>query len=132
MMVSIPLKIGMSIMKYVDKGWGYEVWIANKSEYCGKLLFFEKGKKCSWHYHKLKDETFYLQSGKMVLLYSDKDWVTKDNFEKHADRTLLTPGMSFHIPTGRKHQMIALEDSELFEFSTEHFDEDSHRIVKGD
>jgi len=28
--------------------------------------------------------------------------------------------------------MIALEDTELFEFSTQHFDEDSHRIKKGD
>jgi len=28
--------------------------------------------------------------------------------------------------------MIALEDSELFEFSTQHFDEDSYRIIKGD
>jgi hypothetical protein len=28
--------------------------------------------------------------------------------------------------------MIALQDSELFEFSTQHFDSDSHRIVKGD
>jgi hypothetical protein len=25
-----------------------------------------------------------------------------------------------------------LEDTELFEFSTEHFDEDSYRIEKGD
>ena len=29
-------------------------------------------------------------------------------------------------------QMEALEDTELFEFSTQHFDEDSHRIEKGD
>jgi hypothetical protein len=28
--------------------------------------------------------------------------------------------------------MIALEDTELFEFSTQHFDEDSIRIIKGD
>jgi len=28
--------------------------------------------------------------------------------------------------------MVALEDTELFEFSTEHFDEDSYRIEKGD
>jgi hypothetical protein len=27
-------------------------------------------------------------------------------------------------------RMIAIEDTELFEFSTEHFDEDSHRIIK--
>ena len=28
------------------KGWGFEDWIAN-GEYCGKLLFFEKGKRKS-------------------------------------------------------------------------------------
>jgi hypothetical protein len=28
--------------------------------------------------------------------------------------------------------MEALEDSELFEFSTQHFDSDSHRLIKGD
>ena len=38
---------------YVPKGWGYEHWIVNKKEYCGKILFFKKGKRCSWHYHKL-------------------------------------------------------------------------------
>ena len=29
------------------KGWGYEKWIVNKDEYCGKLLHIIKGKKCS-------------------------------------------------------------------------------------
>jgi len=28
--------------------------------------------------------------------------------------------------------MEALEDAELFEFSTQHFDSDSHRLVRGD
>ena len=56
-----------SNIKFVPKGWGYEKWICNTSEYCGKLLFINKGKRCSWHYHLLKDETFYLQSGKIHL-----------------------------------------------------------------
>jgi len=30
------------------------------------------------------------------------------------------------------HQMETLEDSELLEFSTQHFETDSHRLVKGD
>tara|TARA_B100001029_G_scaffold45151_1_gene35639 strand:+ start:791 stop:958 length:168 start_codon:yes stop_codon:yes gene_type:complete len=47
-------------IKFVPKGWGYEKWICNTPDYCGKILFFEKGKRCSWHYHLLKDETFYL------------------------------------------------------------------------
>jgi hypothetical protein len=28
--------------------------------------------------------------------------------------------------------MVALEDAELFEFSTQHFDSDSHRLKPGD
>ena len=48
-----------SKIKIVPKGWGYEKWIVNTEEYCGKLLHLIKGKKCSWHYHTLKDETFY-------------------------------------------------------------------------
>ena len=46
--------------------------------------------------------------------------------------TLLTPGDSFEVPVNTPHRLTALEDSELFEFSTKHYEEDSHRIVKGD
>ena len=45
-------------IKFVPKGWGFEKWIVNNEEYCGKLLYFAKGKRCSWHYHVLKDEVF--------------------------------------------------------------------------
>ncbi len=113
-------------MKYVEKGWGWERWIVNNEEYCGKLLFFNCGKRCSWHYHVLKDEVFYLQSGKMMIFYSEDDDITK------ANQLILRAGDNFHVHRGLRHQMVALEDSELFEFSTQHFDSDSHRILKGD
>tara|TARA_A100001515_G_scaffold140739_1_gene136800 strand:+ start:322 stop:696 length:375 start_codon:yes stop_codon:yes gene_type:complete len=113
-------------MKYVSKGWGYEKWIVNKKDYCGKLLFFNKGKQCSWHYHKKKDEVFYLQSGKMIVRYSEGD-----NPET-AEEIILEPGQNFYVPPLLRHQMYALEDSELMEFSTQHFDEDSFRVRKGD
>jgi quercetin dioxygenase-like cupin family protein len=113
-------------MKFVKKGWGYEKWIVNKEEYCGKLLFFNKGKRCSWHYHKIKDEVFYLQSGKMIVKFSEEEEI------EQAEEVLLEPGQNFYIYPGLKHQMIALEDSELYEFSTEHFEEDSYRVIKGD
>ena len=102
----------MPKIKHVNKGWGYEKWIVNKEEYCGKLLFFNKGKRCSWHYHKVKDEVFYLQSGMLMVYYSDGDDITA------AKQKILKPGQNFHIPVGLRHQMVALEDSELFEFST--------------
>ncbi len=113
-------------MKHVEKGWGWERWIVNCDEYCGKLLYFDNGKRCSWHYHKLKDEVFYLQSGLMMVYYSENDDLTK------AEQQLLTAGDNFHVYRGLRHQMVAFQDSELFEFSTTHFDSDSYRIVKGD
>ena len=111
---------------FVPKGWGHEKWIVNNEMYCGKLLYLEKGKRCSWHYHKIKDETFYLQSGLISLYYGWDEDIGK------AEMIVLEPGDKFHIPIGLKHQMVALLDSELFEFSTQHFDSDSHRIKKGD
>lgn len=115
-----------SSIKLVPKGWGFEKWIVNNEEYCGKLLYFVKGKKCSWHYHILKDETFYIQSGKILLLYGEEDELTS------SDELILEKGDRFHITRGMRHQMTALEDTELFEFSTQHFDSDSIRIIKGD
>ena len=113
-------------IKFVPKGWGFEKWIVNCEEYCGKLLYFVKGKRCSWHYHKLKDEVFYIQSGKLVVRFSEDDDLN------NAEQVTLGPGDNFHVYRGLRHQMYALEDTELFEFSTQHFDSDSYRIVKGD
>ena len=113
-------------IKFVPKGWGFEKWIVNCEEYCGKILFIAKDKQCSWHFHKQKDEVFYVQSGKIKIYYG---W--DDNIDL-ASIAFLERGSKFHVPTGLRHRMYALEDTELFEFSTEHFDEDSYRVVKGD
>lgn len=111
---------------FVPKGWGFEKWLVNNEKYCGKLLYFVKGKKCSWHYHVIKDEVFYIQSGKIQLFYGESD------NRKESSSTILEKGDSFHIRVGLRHQMLALEDTELFEFSTQHFDEDSIKVIKGD
>ena len=53
--------------------------------------------------------------------------------DKKLSKTItLIEGDKFHVPTGLKHQMFALKDTELFEFSTQHFDSDSNRIERGD
>tara|TARA_R100000458_G_C8173595_1_gene173174 strand:- start:97 stop:453 length:357 start_codon:yes stop_codon:yes gene_type:complete len=115
-----------SKIKHVEKGWGHEKWIINSPEYCGKLLYFKKGKCCSWHYHELKDEVFYIQSGKVTVTYSDHDDIST------ASIIELSPGQAFHVYRGLRHRVTALEDTELYEFSTQHFDSDSHRIIPGD
>ncbi len=116
----------LNTVKFVPKGWGYEKWIVNTELYCGKLLHIIKGKRCSWHYHVLKDETFYLQEGKL------KVWYSEDDDRDIAHTTILERGDKFHVYRGLRHQMLALEDTDLFEFSTQHFDSDSTRVIKGD
>jgi mannose-6-phosphate isomerase-like protein (cupin superfamily) len=108
------------------KGWGEELWIANSPLYCGKKLILKKDKKCSVHYHKLKDETFYVQSGVVQLD------IYPDGYPGKIKRNILEAGDSLHIPPGLPHQFYGLEDSEIFEFSTEHREEDSYRLAPGD
>jgi mannose-6-phosphate isomerase-like protein (cupin superfamily) len=108
------------------KGWGREVWIANNHRYCGKILEIRQGKRCSLHYHKLKTETFYLRTGKLKVR------VKESAAAEALEEFILGPGDCMDVPAGTVHQMEALEDSELLEFSTQHFETDSHRLVKGD
>ncbi len=107
------------------KWWGAEFWVANSSDYCGKLLHFKKDTACSFHFHKLKKEHFFLHTGKIILKVSDND-----DF-KNSKTLVLLPGDAFYIYPGLRHAMIAVEDSDLFEFSTEHFEDDSYRVING-
>ena len=113
-------------IKIVPKGWGREVWIANNYLYCGKVLEIRKGKRCSLHFHALKTESFYLRVGRLKVRV--KDSPASEAIEEFE----LNAGECMDIPRGLVHQMEALEDAELLEFSTQHFDSDSHRIVSGD
>ena len=131
-------------IKIVPKGWGHEKWIVNKQEYCGKLLYFIKGRQCSVHFHKLKDETFYVARGKLKVDFVPADaWTYKtdsapesyaafwNNAAASKRSTILGPGDAMHIHRMMIHQMTGMVDTEMFEFSTEHFNSDSYRILKG-
>ena len=113
-------------VRIVPKGWGREVWLVNNDLYCGKILEILKGKRCSLHFHKIKTESFFLRAGRLkVTVKESPSAAIVEQFE-------LAAGECMDIPRGLVHQMEALEDSELFEFSTRHFDSDSNRIVPGD
>jgi mannose-6-phosphate isomerase-like protein (cupin superfamily) len=113
-------------IRIVPKGWGREVWIANNELYCGKILEIKQGKRCSLHYHKIKNESFYLRSGRLLVRVKENaDSAVVEEFE-------MKPGDCMDVPSGLVHQMEALEDSELYEFSTQHFDSDSRRLINGD
>jgi quercetin dioxygenase-like cupin family protein len=112
-------------VEIVPKGWGKEVIFVNNDEYCGKLLCFNKGKKFSMHYHLRKKETWYVSKGEFILV-----WVDTENGITYTEE--LKVGDVITNERGEPHQLIALEDSEVFEVSTKHYDEDSFRMWKGD
>lgn len=131
-----------SEIKLVSKSWGFEKIICN-DRYCGKILFIVKGHSTSLHYHQMKDETFYIQSGKVLVYYSDdlakmkeltkpdEDGMINPELYQGLSKITLNAGDSFRVPPRRVHQIIAVEDTELLEFSTKHIDSDSHRLVNG-
>lgn len=119
------------LTKFVSKNWGWENWLVNNEKYCGKILFVKKGKRCSWHYHKIKDETFHILSGQVTLYYHTEDCL-KSNGELDLSRVnmmTLVEGDSFHIPIGMRHLFYGTRDSQIIEISTQHFDDDSYRLI---
>lgn len=102
------------MIQIVDKIWGYEEIIANNDYYCLKFLHLKEGFQCSYHYHKLKHETFYLLKGCV-------DMIIDGNYLR------VRKGDAITIPQGMWHSFAGYEDSILVEVSTHHFDDDSYR-----
>jgi quercetin dioxygenase-like cupin family protein len=102
-------------MRKVEKPWGYELIWAETAAYVGKVIHITKGERLSLQYHQQKEETLYLQSGRMQL----------EHFVDGQPRqvTEMRPGDTFHIPTGLRHRMIAVEDCDVFEVSTPFLDD---------
>lgn len=111
--------------KIVNKGWGHELHIENNEDYCGKLLVFNKGKKFSMHYHIEKYETWFVSKGKLKFT-----WINPEDASLNLD--YLEEGCIVTIYQGISHQLEALEDSIIFEISTQDKLEDSYRVWKGD
>lgn len=103
----------------VPKVWGREEWIVNNAKYCGKKLIFLQGHRCSLHYHKIKEESFYILVGRIYLELVEHG--------QHVAR-VMEPGDIAHIKPFAQHRITALTDAEVMEFSTFHMEEDSYRI----
>jgi quercetin dioxygenase-like cupin family protein len=109
----------------IPKGWGHEIIFENNELYCGKLLNFKQGAKFSMHYHMIKDETWYVQEGEFIYR-----WINTETAE--VNERILKVGDTVRQYPGQPHQLEALTDGVVYEVSTEHFDEDSYRVWKGD
>ena len=108
----------------VKKSWGYEKWFENNDLYCGKLLFVEHNKwssKGKFHYHKIKDETFFVIEGSLRLEFiAGNDVISTLDLEEMQ---------SARIFPETKHRFTSISENgcKFIEVSTTHSDEDSYR-----
>ena len=99
----------MSQIPKVDKPWGYELHWAKTERYVGKVIHVNAGHALSLQYHNVKDETIYLQSGRLLFEIQEGE---------HLVKREMKPGECVHISPKTVHRMTAIEDSDVFEVST--------------
>jgi len=99
----------------VEKPWGYEIHWARTDRYVGKILHVRRGHALSLQYHERKEETIYVQAGRLRYEIGP----TADALEVLE----LGPGDAVHVRPGTVHRMTALEDTDVLEASTPELDD---------
>lgn len=99
----------------VPKPWGHELIWAKTARYVGKILHIHAGEALSLQYHRVKDETIMVLTGRLQFVYFADG-------ESPQSRELL-PGEPFHIAPEVRHRMIALDDTDVIEVSTPELDD---------
>ena len=100
----------------VEKPWGWELIWAESEAYVGKILFVRAGQSLSLQFHREKDESWYVESGRAKLeLGAVGDAVLKTE--------VIAPGECFRYRPGTVHRVTALEDTTILEVSTPHLDD---------
>ena len=102
--------------KKVEKPWGWELIFAHTDRYCGKLLFVRAGHQLSLQFHRDKDETLYVQSGR-----AEFEIGPAPGGELREDT--VGPGAAFRIEPGTVHRIRGVEDTLLLEVSTPELDD---------
>jgi len=100
----------------VEKPWGWELIWAESKHYVGKLLFVKAGESLSLQFHREKEESWYIESGRAKVELGD----TGDAMLK--EEVIGAPAF-FHFVPGTVHRITAIEDTLIYEVSTPHLDD---------
>ncbi|HEX5448705.1 MAG TPA: hypothetical protein VFW85_01440 [Gaiellaceae bacterium] len=103
-------------VRRVEKPWGYELIWAETDVYVGKVLFVKAGHSLSLQFHREKDESWLVQSGRARLELGATG-------EGTLIEEVVGPGVAFHYPPGTVHRVTALDDTTILEVSTPHLED---------
>jgi mannose-6-phosphate isomerase len=102
--------------RHVDKPWGWELIWAHADEYVGKILFVKAGESLSLQFHRQKDESWLVQSGRARLELGAAGAAI-------LNEEIIGSGATFRFRPGTVHRVTALEDTTILEVSTPHLDD---------
>ncbi|HEV7732174.1 MAG TPA: cupin domain-containing protein [Candidatus Binatia bacterium] len=100
---------------HVEKPWGHETIWAHTDRYVGKVLHVRQGESLSLQYHRVKDETIRVLTGRLRFEVGPAD--------EALQAVEMRPGDTWHITPGVRHRMTALEDTDILEVSTPELDD---------
>ena len=103
-------------VKRIEKPWGHELIWALSETYCGKVLFVKAGAALSLQFHREKDESWLVQSGRAKLELGDVG-------QKLLTEEVIGAGAAFRYRPGTVHRITAIEDTTILEVSTPHLDD---------
>jgi mannose-6-phosphate isomerase-like protein (cupin superfamily) len=100
----------------VEKPWGWELVWAETDRYAGKVLFVRAGESLSLQFHRVKDEAWFVQSGRAkVELGNAGDAVLNEE--------IVAAPAYFRFAPGTVHRVTALDDTTIIEVSTPELDD---------
>ena len=100
----------------VEKPWGWELIWAHADAYAGKILFVRAGESLSLQFHREKDESWYVESGRATLELGDAG-------QGVLNTEVVSTGACFRFRPGTVHRVTALEDTTILEVSTPQLDD---------
>ena len=122
-----PISVGaiMRLEGFVEKGWGSEfIWCTN-DKYCGKFLRFNDGARFSMHFHREKEETWYVLDGVFEV-------ETIDTSNASTHKIVLQKDDVWHNPPLLPHRITCIQAGTILEVSTPDSVEDNYRVAPGD
>jgi mannose-6-phosphate isomerase-like protein (cupin superfamily) len=99
----------------IQKVWGHEEIVVATELYTLKKLHLKKDFQCSTHYHPVKDETFVIDKGHVLINVMGME-------------NVCGPGFTVRLSPGTPHSFRGITDAVIVEVSTEDRPEDSIRI----
>ena len=83
-------------IRIVEKIWGEEYILPHTDGYTTKFMKVKPGGRCSIHFHRIKNETFVLVAGELIVAYFTQEGEEVQKLMKNPFDSLILPKCTPH------------------------------------